>query len=175
MIEIDIESPGTAGRRPVSGELLQTLQESIDVLELSVRPYNCAKNVNIGTIAGLAAKSEGELLAVKNFNRKALNEVREALLQKDLSLGSKFYERHSGRELQVAEVLRVDAAPQIEAERSKAAAVLAHEMNDQLRSEIAYVFKQAGIDLAWPMPTRVQDELSRRLKLARAVDEYTKG
>ena len=175
MAEIDIESPASQGRRLVSGALLQTMQESIDVLDLNVRSYNAANRANIGKIAELAAKTEAELLADSNFGRKAVNNIKEALTPYGLTLGSKFYERQSGRELPVGEVLRIDPIPQIQAERSNAAAAMARDVNEQLRSEIAHVFRQAGEEAAWPMPEPVQRDLVRRLKLARALDEYTKG
>jgi hypothetical protein len=62
---------------------------SVEVEEpdFSVRTYNCLKNANIQTIGDLVQKSESDMLRVKYFGRKSLNEVKEILQSMDLSLG----------------------------------------------------------------------------------------
>ena len=42
-------------------------------------PYNCLKRVGIETIGDLTSKSENELVAIPNFGRKSIEEVRSAL------------------------------------------------------------------------------------------------
>jgi DNA-directed RNA polymerase subunit alpha len=58
----------------------------IEELELGVRSYNCLKRVGIETIGDLTSKSENELVAIPNFGRKSIEEVREALAQHGLTL-----------------------------------------------------------------------------------------
>ncbi len=71
----------------------ESLDRSVEELELSVRSYNCLKNANITTIRELVTKSEQEMLKTKNFGRKSLNEIKEILAAMGLSLGMKFDER----------------------------------------------------------------------------------
>jgi DNA-directed RNA polymerase subunit alpha len=58
----------------------------IEELELGVRSYNCLKRVGIETIGDLTSKSESELVAIPNFGRKSIEEVREALATHGLVL-----------------------------------------------------------------------------------------
>ena len=65
----------------------QTLEMTIEELDLSVRSYNCLKRAGINTVQELANKSEQEMAKVRNLGRKSLEEVRIKL--KDLNLGFK--------------------------------------------------------------------------------------
>jgi DNA-directed RNA polymerase subunit alpha len=58
----------------------------IEELELGVRSYNCLKRAGIQTIGDLVQKSEGELSAIPNFGRKSIEEVKETLRVRGLSL-----------------------------------------------------------------------------------------
>jgi DNA-directed RNA polymerase subunit alpha len=58
----------------------------IEELELGVRSYNCLKRVGIETIGDLTSKSESELVAIPNFGRKSIEEVRSALATHGLTL-----------------------------------------------------------------------------------------
>ncbi|MBI3997544.1 MAG: DNA-directed RNA polymerase subunit alpha [Armatimonadetes bacterium] len=58
----------------------------IEELDLSVRPYNCLKRAGIHTVGDLIKKTEEEVVAVKNFGRKSLDEVKEKLTAHGLSL-----------------------------------------------------------------------------------------
>ena len=64
----------------------KNLLKSVDELELSVRSYNCLKNVDISTIADLVQKTEQEMLRTKNFGRKSLNEIKEIITSMGLHL-----------------------------------------------------------------------------------------
>ena len=57
------------------------LSESIDVLNLSVRAYNCLKRCGIATIHDLMQKIEGEedLLKIRNLGRKSAEEILDKL------------------------------------------------------------------------------------------------
>jgi DNA-directed RNA polymerase subunit alpha len=54
----------------------------IEELDLSVRAYNCLKANDIGTVGQLLAKREEELLGLRNFGRKSLDEIKERLVEK---------------------------------------------------------------------------------------------
>jgi DNA-directed RNA polymerase subunit alpha len=75
--------------RPLLDEYLN---RSVDELELSVRAFNCLRNAGIRTIRDLVQRSESEMLKMKNFGRKSLNEVKEVLASMGLSFGMKFDE-----------------------------------------------------------------------------------
>ncbi len=58
----------------------------IEELDLSVRPYNCLKRAGINTVGDLLQRTEDEIVAVKNFGRKSLDEVKEKLAALGLEL-----------------------------------------------------------------------------------------
>lgn len=51
----------------------------IDQLELPARAYNCLKRVNVHTIYDLLNYSENDLVKIKNFGKKSVKQVLEAL------------------------------------------------------------------------------------------------
>ena len=65
----------------------ENLYRTVAELELSVRSANCLKNANINQIYQLVSKTETEMLKTKNFGRKSLNEIKEVLIEMELSLG----------------------------------------------------------------------------------------
>ncbi|MCY0887403.1 MAG: DNA-directed RNA polymerase subunit alpha [Alicyclobacillaceae bacterium] len=64
----------------------RVLDMPIEELDLSVRSYNCLKRAGINTVAELCAKSEDEMMKVRNLGRKSLEEVMEKLIGMGLSL-----------------------------------------------------------------------------------------
>jgi DNA-directed RNA polymerase alpha subunit len=65
------------------------LNEPISVLELTVRAANCLKAERIDSIGDLLTKTEHELFQIPNLGRKALNEIKEVLASRGLTLGMK--------------------------------------------------------------------------------------
>jgi DNA-directed RNA polymerase subunit alpha len=63
--------------------------KKVDELELSVRSANCLKNDNIVYIGDLVQKTEAEMLRTPNFGRKSLNEIKEVLASRGLTLGAR--------------------------------------------------------------------------------------
>ncbi|MBI4229899.1 MAG: tetratricopeptide repeat protein [Planctomycetes bacterium] len=71
----------------------QILESPITEFELSVRSRKCLEQMQIQTIRDLVQRTEDELLAYKNFGETSLNEIKELLAQRGLSLGMKIEER----------------------------------------------------------------------------------
>ncbi|OSI13155.1 DNA-directed RNA polymerase subunit alpha [Neisseria canis] len=65
------------------------LLRPVDDLELTVRSANCLKAEDIYYIGDLIQRTETELLKTPNLGRKSLNEIKEVLASKGLTLGSK--------------------------------------------------------------------------------------
>ena len=61
----------------------------VDDLELTVRSANCLKAENIYYIGDLIQRTENELLKTPNLGRKSLNEIKEVLAARGLTLGMK--------------------------------------------------------------------------------------
>ena len=66
-----------------------TLLRPVDDLELTVRSANCLKAESIYYIGDLIQRSENELLKTPNLGRKSLNEIKEVLASRGLTLGMK--------------------------------------------------------------------------------------
>ncbi len=65
------------------------LNLNIEELELSGRAYNCLKNAGINYIYQLVQKTETELLKLRSFGKKSLDEIIEKLSKFNLRLGMK--------------------------------------------------------------------------------------
>ncbi len=63
---------------------LKTLQTPIEDLDLSVRAYNCLKRASLLTVQDITAKSENEMMKIRNLGKKSLKEVIEKI--KDMGL-----------------------------------------------------------------------------------------
>ncbi len=79
---ISIEAPKAQQVDPI-------LLQPVDDLELTVRSANCLKAENIYYIGDLIQRTETELLKTPNLGRKSLNEIKEVLASKGLTLGIK--------------------------------------------------------------------------------------
>ncbi len=67
------------------------LNTPVEELELSVRSSNCLKNANIRTICELTKKTEDDIANTRNFGKKSLKEIKEKLLEWNLTLGMTDY------------------------------------------------------------------------------------
>jgi DNA-directed RNA polymerase subunit alpha len=76
-----------AGSGAGGTELESILAKNLDEFDLSVRTANCLKNASIGTVRELVARSENEILEIKNFGKKSLEELQELLSRLGLSFG----------------------------------------------------------------------------------------
>ncbi len=64
---------------PIPPKIYET---PIEELDLSVRAYNCLKRSNITKVGQVLSMNEDDLLGVRNFGEKSLQELREKLLQR---------------------------------------------------------------------------------------------
>ena len=76
-------------RAPEGPEPPAILLRPVDELELTVRSANCLKAENIYYIGDLVQRSETELLKTPNLGRKSLNEIKEVLASRGLTLGTR--------------------------------------------------------------------------------------
>jgi len=79
------DSPTPRGAQQFDPILLRP----VDELELTVRSANCLKAENIYYIGDLMQRTENELLKTPNLGRKSLNEIKEVLASRGLTLGMK--------------------------------------------------------------------------------------
>jgi len=84
-LETTTVAPVEQKQLPVAPELLRP----VDDLELTVRSANCLKAENIYYIGDLIQRTETELLKTPNLGRKSLNEIKEVLASRGLTLGMK--------------------------------------------------------------------------------------
>lgn len=74
------------GPAPVDAVLNSELSIPIEDMDLSVRSYNCLKREGINTVSELVALSEHQLMNIRNFGQKSVDEVRDKLIEMGLSL-----------------------------------------------------------------------------------------
>ncbi|MBN9429539.1 MAG: DNA-directed RNA polymerase subunit alpha [Burkholderiales bacterium] len=85
-VEVAVSVGGGGGRGP---QIDPILLRPVDDLELTVRSANCLKAENIYYIGDLIQRTENELLKTPNLGRKSLNEIKEVLASRGLTLGMK--------------------------------------------------------------------------------------
>lgn len=85
----DLEGTALPVEHQKSIQIDPLLLRPVDDLELTVRSANCLKAENIYYIGDLIQRTENELLKTPNLGRKSLNEIKEVLAARDLSLGMK--------------------------------------------------------------------------------------
>jgi DNA-directed RNA polymerase subunit alpha len=84
-----LEGTALPTETPKSPTVDPILLRPVDDLELTVRSANCLKAENIYYIGDLIQRSETELLKTPNLGRKSLNEIKEVLASRGLTLGMK--------------------------------------------------------------------------------------
>ena len=85
--ELNVEAEGIEiGPSPTDAALEQDLALPIEDLGLLSRSYNCLKREGIHTVGELVARSEADLLDIRNFGAKSINEIKEKLVSLGLSL-----------------------------------------------------------------------------------------
>src|ERR671920_1762708 len=84
-----LEGTALPTEQPKSPAVDPILLRPVDDLELTVRSANCLKAVNIYYIGDLIQRTETELLKTPNLGRKSLNEIKEVLASRGLTLGGR--------------------------------------------------------------------------------------
>jgi DNA-directed RNA polymerase subunit alpha len=85
--ELNEEAEGIEiGPAPVEQAASNELSTPIEDLDLTVRSYNCLKREGINTVSELIALSEDQLMNIRNFGSKSVDEVRDKLT----SMGLRF-------------------------------------------------------------------------------------
>ena len=73
------------GEEEASGILAQPIEE----MELTVRSYNCLKREGVQTVGELVQRTEEDLLEIRNFGQKSIDEVKAKLQEMGLELRRK--------------------------------------------------------------------------------------
>jgi DNA-directed RNA polymerase subunit alpha len=87
MVGTDAASGQKADSAGRGSQVEPILLRPVDELELTVRSANCLKAENIYYIGDLIQRTETELLKTPNLGRKSLNEIKEVLASRGLTLG----------------------------------------------------------------------------------------
>ncbi|WP_040157793.1 DNA-directed RNA polymerase subunit alpha [Nigerium massiliense] len=85
--ELNVEAEGIEiGPSPVDEQLAADLALPVEELKLTMRSYNCLKREGIHTVSELVSRSEQDLLDIRNFGSKSIEEVKLRLHEMGLSL-----------------------------------------------------------------------------------------
>jgi DNA-directed RNA polymerase subunit alpha len=85
--ELNVEAEGIdIGPSPVDEQLAADLALPVEDLNLTVRSYNCLKREGIHSVGELISRSEQDLLDIRNFGAKSIDEVKLKLHEMGLSL-----------------------------------------------------------------------------------------
>ena len=77
------------GPEPGEDEQSGVLAQPIEEMDLTVRSYNCLKREGVATIGDLVLKTEEDLLEIRNFGQKSIDEVIAKLEERGLGLRQK--------------------------------------------------------------------------------------
>ena len=77
----------TSSATPSSPNLLLPIED----MDLSVRSYNCLKREGVATVGELVQKTEQDLLDIRNFGQKSIEEVKQKLSEMGLALADYGY------------------------------------------------------------------------------------
>jgi len=85
--ELNVDAEGIEiGPSPVDEQLAADLALPVEELKLTMRSYNCLKREGIHTVSELVSRSEQDLLDIRNFGLKSIEEVKLRLHEMGLSL-----------------------------------------------------------------------------------------
>ncbi|MFZ5851834.1 MAG: DNA-directed RNA polymerase subunit alpha [Actinomycetota bacterium] len=85
--ELNVDAEGIdIGPSPSDAVFAEQLSTPIEELELTVRSYNCLKREGIDTVGALVSRSEADLLDIRNFGAKSIDEVKLKLAGLGLAL-----------------------------------------------------------------------------------------
>ena len=85
--ELNLDAEGIEmGPSVMDAALAADLALPIEDLDLTVRSYNCLKREGIHTVGELVGRSEADLLDIRNFGSKSIDEVKAKLVSMGMSL-----------------------------------------------------------------------------------------
>ena len=85
--ELNVEAEGIEiGPSPVDEQYAADLALPVEELKLTMRSYNCLKREGIHTVSELVSRSEQDLLDIRNFGSKSIEEVKLRLHEMGLAL-----------------------------------------------------------------------------------------
>ena len=85
--ELNLEAEGIdMGPSPADAFVAEQLSTPIEDLQLTVRSYNCLKREGIHSVGELIGRSEADLLDIRNFGAKSIDEVKAKLATMGLAL-----------------------------------------------------------------------------------------
>ena len=85
--ELNYDAEGIdIGPSPADAFVAEQLSTPIEALDLTVRSYNCLKREGIHTVGELIGRSEADLLDIRNFGSKSIDEVKAKLVTLGLAL-----------------------------------------------------------------------------------------
>jgi DNA-directed RNA polymerase subunit alpha len=98
-LEEQVEEPEISERPETRPTFNEYLYRPVEGLPISVRAFNGLQNADIKYIGELVQRTEQDMLKIKNFGRKSLNEIKEVLTDMGLSLGMRLENLPSRSEL----------------------------------------------------------------------------
>jgi DNA-directed RNA polymerase subunit alpha len=85
--ELNTDAEGIdMGPSPADAALAADMALPIEELDLTVRSYNCLKREGIHTVGELVARSEADLMDIRNFGAKSIDEVKVKLVGLGMAL-----------------------------------------------------------------------------------------
>jgi DNA-directed RNA polymerase subunit alpha len=85
--ELNVDAEGVEiGPSPAEADTIAAFAMPIEDLDLTVRSYNCLKREGIHTVGELVSRSEADLLDIRNFGAKSIDEVKMKLVGLGLAL-----------------------------------------------------------------------------------------
>ncbi|MFZ1653660.1 MAG: DNA-directed RNA polymerase subunit alpha [Candidatus Nanopelagicales bacterium] len=85
--ELNVEAEGIdIGPSPADTFMAEQMSMPIEQLDLTVRSYNCLKREAVNTVGELLGRSEADLMDIRNFGQKSIDEVKAKLVSMGLSL-----------------------------------------------------------------------------------------
>ncbi len=85
--ELNVEAEGIdIGPSPADTFMAEQMNMPIEQLDLTVRSYNCLKREGVHTVGELLGRSEADLMDIRNFGQKSIDEVKAKLVSLGLSL-----------------------------------------------------------------------------------------
>ncbi len=85
--ELDVDAEGIdVGPSPQDEVKAEIFATPIESLDLTVRSFNCLKREGIHTLGELISRSEADLMDIRNFGQKSIDEVKDKLRSMGMSL-----------------------------------------------------------------------------------------